>query len=277
MPIDIRPGIYSVDYFSGSQVAIYIGDILIDEVTSISYQISQNKVPLYGYSDQYYRAVSKGQKIVQGQFTINFKEAGYLWLVLDTYQKMINGKAGKLYTPFTSGSTVEQRNIEQIINGETTTADRTKAMLTLAQAIATAPDKDFVGPPSDLDGSLTDDKTLNTLDEIVAQSNASLGGYSSISRSLGVPGAAESALEAFEDAIWKKNSNALDDMNRSPDDHDLNPFDIYIAYGDFAGDDRVNHTIRKLTGVHIVSAGQQVVIDGIPIQETYQFIARNMV
>lgn len=258
MPNDIPLGIYNIDYFSGSQVAIYIGDILIDEITSIGYQVNQSRQPIYGYSDQYFRAVSKGQVLVQGQFTINFKEAGYLWLVLDTYKKTIDRLPGKLLTPFTSSETVEQRNIEQIINGETTTAERTAALLTLSQ-----------GPPTS--------KTMDTLDEIVAQSNASLGGFSSISRSFGIPGTSENMLEAFEDAIWKKNSDSFQDMNRRADDADLNPFDIYIAYGDFAGDNRVNHTIRKLVGVHVVSSGQQIVIDGLPIQETYSFLARNII
>lgn len=261
MANELPLGIYNIDYFSGAQVALYIGDVLLDEVTSLGYQVSQSRTPLYGYSDQYFRAVSKGQVFVQGQFTINFKEAGYLWLVLDTYKKQIERRPGKLFTPFTSSQTIEQRNIEQIINGETTTAERTAALLTLSQASV---DPDLA-------------KTIDTLEEVVAQSNASLGGYSSISRSLGVPGTAEGTLEAFEDAVWAKNPDSVQEMNRRADDPDLNPFDIYIAYGDFQGDNRVNHTIRKLSGVHIISSGQQVVIDGIPIQETYQFIARNVI
>lgn len=267
MAYDLQPGIYSTEYFSGSQVGIYIGDILVDEVTSLSFEVQQSRRPLFGYADQYYRALSKGQVFIQGQFTINFKEAGYLWLVLDTYKKTIDGGSGKLFTPFDSSQTVEQRNIEQIINGETTTAQRNAALKTLAQALAQDPKG----------ASITDDTTLNTLQDITASAASSLGGFSSISRSLGVPGNAESILESFEDAVWQKDQYTLDDMNRRADDPDLNPFDIYIAYGDFAGDNRVNHTIRKLSDVAIVGTSQQIVIDGLPIQETYTFIARNMV
>lgn len=81
------PGVYNAEYFDGSQVAIYMGDIWIDEITSFNFQVTHTKRPLYGYADQYFRAVSKGQILVEGSFTINFKEAGYLWLALNEYFK----------------------------------------------------------------------------------------------------------------------------------------------------------------------------------------------
>ncbi len=274
MPTDYTPGIYNLDYFSGAQVGIYIGDILIDEVTSIEWQAIQNRTPIFGYANQYFSAVSKGPVLIQGTFTINFKEAGYLWLVLDTYKKTMEGKPGKLFNPFTSSQSVEQRNIEQIINGETTTAQRTAALKALAENLAVS--DQFMGPPTAEEEALRD-KSRQGLTDIKNQSYASLGGFSSISRSMGVPGTAESWLEAFEDTVWQQDQFALDNMNRRADDPDLNPFDIFIGYGDFAGDNRVNHTIRKLSNVHIIGSAQRIVIDGQPIQEQYTFIAQNIV
>ena len=270
MATDYKPGIYSVDYFSGAQVGLWIGDILVDEVTSIEWQAVQNRTPIYGYASQYFNAVSKGPVLVQGTFTINFKEAGYLWLVLDTYKKTMEGKPGKLFTPFTSSQSVEQRNIEQIINGETTTAQRNQAFRALTEQLA------FVGPPTEKDVA---DRKAN--EDIVGDINrstyASLGGFASITRSMGVVGRAENWVEAFEDTVWQQDQFALDNMNRRADDPDLNPFDIFIGYGDFAGDNRVNHTIRKLANVHIIGSAQRIEINGLPIQEQYTFIAQNIV
>ena len=78
----LRQGIYNVEYFSGSQASIFIGDVFVDEITFFAFSVSQERVPLYGYGDQLFRDVSKGPVLVQGQFSINFKEAGYLFLIL---------------------------------------------------------------------------------------------------------------------------------------------------------------------------------------------------
>jgi hypothetical protein len=260
MANDLRPGIYSVDYFSGAQTAIYIGDVLVDEVTSIYWTVQQNRVPIYGYSDQLFRTMAKGQVLIQGTFTINFKEAGYLWLILERYRRLISGKSSKL-SPFLDSKSVTQENIEKIINGEITTAERTRLAEVLGEAEA---QKLFDG------GSLTEVSDRQ-------QTAASLQGFSSVTRATGGIGEAENMLEVFEDMIWGRPEEDLELQDRRADDPDLNPFDIYIAYGDFAGDNRVNHTIQKLTDVYIVGSAKQIEITGMPIQEQYTFIARNQI
>lgn len=262
MANEIRPGIYSIDYFSGAQVGVFIGDVLIDEVTSISYEIFQNRKPLYGYADTLFRAVSKGQVLVQGQFTINFKEAGYLWLVLNHYKEMIKGSPGLLATPFNNSQSIEDLNIEKLINGEPKTADRMKALAAISEQVA----KELKDPDPGLVRARKEQLAFG-----------SLGGFASSGRAAGGVGQAESMFEMFEDKIWKSDRFSLDEDDRRADDPDLNPFDIYLSYGDFAGDNRINHTIRKLSNVHILGSGQQIVIDGQPIQESYSFIAQNIV
>jgi hypothetical protein len=240
----IKPGVYNIDWYTSSQVAIFIGDILIDEVTSMNFVVSQNRRPLYGYADTYFRQMSKGQVIVQGSFTINFKEAGYLWLILDNYKKIMGGTS-KL-TPWKSSQDQYQQNVEKLVNGEFEPGQRTDAFSTLAEVYA------------------------------------SLTGFSSITRaqaalSKNVLGKAEGLFEVFEDKVWGVADKDLLDEHRRADDVDLNPFDIYISYGDFAGDNRANHTIIKLEDVYIVSGGQQIEIDGMPLQERYDFLARTKI
>ena len=240
-----QPGIYNIEYFSGAQVACYIGDIWVDEITSLQYSVRQSKHPLYGYASTLFNTVAKGQVIVQGSFTINFKEAGYMWLVLNEFNKR-NGKID-LMNPLSSSEDISRSNIEQFVDGETDTyADRNQILSNLA-----------------------------------AQS--ALAGFSSTQRLQGSTGGeggvgfAENQFEAFEDMIWKTSQAELDDLDRRADDPRLNGFDLYIAFGDFAGDNRRNHTIQKLSNVHIIGSGKAVEINGMPIQEEYQFIARNQV
>lgn len=249
----IRPGIYNTEYFAGSQVAVFIGDLFVDEITAINFIAQQNRRPIYGYGDQYFRAMSKGQILVQGQFAINFKEAGYLWLILNEYKKKIRGQPNKFdNVPFESSSQALQQNIEQVINNESIDQDqRYSAIASLAEAYA------------------------------------SLGGFSSTTRAAGKPfdketntggvGLAENIFEVFEDTIWGRDSRigGLDaSENRSPDDTDLNPFDIFIMYGDFAGDNRANHTIVKLEDCYIVGSAQKIEIDPLPVSEVYSFLGK---
>jgi len=256
----IRPGVYEVDYFSSSQVGIFVGDILIDEITSLAFSVTQSRKPLYGYADTFFSAVSKGQVLVQGQFTINFKEAGYLWLVLRN-NKEINGlmspfgyrydKTGERIDSDSFGpkETAFTRNIEQIVNGEADYANRIEAVRNLQEAYA------------------------------------SLGGFASTARAAKdkkedgsfTLGAAEDAFEAFENAVWKGSTEQLVNEDRRCDDPRLNPFDIYITYGDFTGDDTHNHTIVRLNDIHIFGTAQQIEMDNMPIQEMYQFFARTRI
>src|SRR3990167_7047716 len=75
------------DYFTGTQASIYIGDVYVDEVVSYAYSVQQTKTPIYGYASQLFDAVSAGPVLVTGNFSINFKESGYLYLILMRYKQ----------------------------------------------------------------------------------------------------------------------------------------------------------------------------------------------
>jgi len=249
----IRPGVYNVDWFSGSQVAAFIGDVFVDEITAINFVVQQNRRPIYGYADQYYRAMSKGQVLVQGQFAINFKEAGYMWLILNEYKKKIKGGQDKLSdNPFHSSSQALQQNIEQVVNAEVEQDQRYSAITSLAEAYA----------------SLTGfSSTTRAANQQVQNGDKTVSDL----------GYAENVFEAFEDYIWGQETDVGDtdvSQNRSADDVDLNPFDIYIMYGDFMGDNRANHTIIKLQDCCIIGSSQRIEIDPLPVQEIYSFYAK---
>jgi len=75
--------IYHSDYFSSADVKLYFGDIWVDDAVSISFQVSEEVMPIYGYHSYTYDAIARGRRLVQGQFAINFTSAGYLHQVIE--------------------------------------------------------------------------------------------------------------------------------------------------------------------------------------------------
>jgi hypothetical protein len=70
-------------YFSGAQASLFIGDTWVDDVASISWNIQQNKQPIYGYGSQHWDFIAEGIVSVSGEFAINFREPNYLWMILE--------------------------------------------------------------------------------------------------------------------------------------------------------------------------------------------------
>jgi hypothetical protein len=284
----INKGIYDIEYFSGSSASLFVGDVWVDEVTSISYQVSQERVPLYGYGDQLFRDVSKGQVLVQGQFSINFKEAGYLWLILQRYRRMMKGLEETYKTK--KSTNMNRYNIEKIINGETAGDGKTsvyrknETLQGLAQEYA-----------KEQAGAFGKKGVVRTEEQFKSRSDAaaSLTGYSAATRAAAAGfgndksvGTVEGIFETFEDYIWNTEGNKITNSynvsenrradNRRADSPSLNPFDIYLVYGDFASD-RSNHTIQKIQDVYITGSAKQIVANSENIQEVYQFLARDIV
>jgi len=73
---------YRLQYFTGVQASIWIGETWVTECFGISFQATQNLIPLFGYASSTFDAVAKGRVLVQGSFEINFVDEGYLYYVL---------------------------------------------------------------------------------------------------------------------------------------------------------------------------------------------------
>ena len=262
---EIRRGVYDSDYFSGAQTALYIGDVWVDEVTSIEFNVAEPRVPLYGYADTKFVDVCRGQVLISGTFTINFKEAGYLWLILNRFKQM-QGKNTPLLTNIYDEETgarselIRRTNIEeQYVQDAIKLKNKKSKDMANFKALASQ------------QAHLLSQKILT--------------GYASSARGLGAKSTemsgAENTFEAYEDLIWGQGIETLpagvDSSHRRAMDINLNPFDIYITYGDYTGDNRLHHTVQMLRDVYIVSSGKRVTIDGSPIQEYYQFIAKDLI
>jgi hypothetical protein len=240
---------YEFDFFSGSQISIYIGNILIDDIDSIQFTVTQTKRPIYGYASQYFHTVADGQVLVEGVFAIPFKEADYILAALKNHLDVtapvedLDAIGGPLIDPNTrkaiptSSHAVLRENIErylQRLTGDT-----------------------YTGIPYELAHDLS------------ALSDEAF----------------ENAAEHFEDVLWKRPKEKFLEPNLSPTGFDLGdytrrgdqfpPFDIYILYGDITNK-AANHTLKRLIDVSIIGQGQAIVVGGEPIREQYRFIARNL-
>ncbi|HDR7632489.1 TPA: hypothetical protein QCX75_001179 [Bacillus mycoides] len=72
------------NYYSGTDIRIYFGDNWIDEIVEIEWTMQEQLEPIYGYASYTWDKVARGNRLVQGSFSINFKEAGYLQTVLNS-------------------------------------------------------------------------------------------------------------------------------------------------------------------------------------------------
>jgi len=269
----LQTKIYDQEYFSGSQVNIYIGDILIDEVTAISMNVHQKKRPVYGYASQLYDNVSCGTVLVEGQFQINFKEAGYLHTVLERFRAMKKNQGTPYISPFVSAANIGLPKI----NGRATggaTQDGQRGLLSRQnlEGFNSEEIKKIVqGKHPKLNRNLTPEEQIDYYRQ-VTQYHVEASGFNNEDGALPE---VESVFETFENQVW--DNDKLTEQPRRVDDQAYDKFTIYVTYGDFNRNDEVNHTVRRIDGVCLIGQAQEVNIGGSPIGEAYSFFARNWV
>lgn len=255
--------IYDLDYFSGSQMFLYIGDVWVDEVTSLEYRVRNTKQPIYGYASQLYDDIAAGQILVEGTFTINFKEQGYLWAVLQRY--------------YTQGTLVIEDGDKKKDKFQKREAELRQAH----RAIGTEPFNP-AQPVYTKNGTYIPRASI----ERVTQGNATrselgkfyhdMAAYASADVNSPKDKAFEALAEAFEDQVWvSRDNNTLNSQIRRVDDEIFDGFDIYVVFGNYTIP-KANHTVQKIIGVNITQWGKGIEINGMPIQEQYDFIAKTV-
>ena len=70
------------EYFSGANVKVYFGDVWVDQIQAISFTLQEQVAPIYGFSSYTFDRISRGSRMVQGQFTIHFTERNTLIMKL---------------------------------------------------------------------------------------------------------------------------------------------------------------------------------------------------
>lgn len=92
---------YPEEYFSGCDVRIFFGDIFVDEIVTLDLTIAERVEPIYGYASFVADAFARGNRLIQGTFSINFREAFYLKSILN---KLSNANPSSTARPFASYS-----------------------------------------------------------------------------------------------------------------------------------------------------------------------------
>jgi len=75
-------------YFSGAHVRVFFGPIWVDDIITIQWDLVNNKAPIYGYASRFYDAIAEGTIIINGSFTIAFKDMGYLNTILENLKQL---------------------------------------------------------------------------------------------------------------------------------------------------------------------------------------------
>lgn len=280
--------IYEMDYFSSSNLFLMIDDILIDSAVALKFQTNQSKSPVWGYAQQYYSFLASGHVLTQGSLIIAFKESGYMHHPI---QRAINYAAQvyasrRDYDPKDQGLWHNPR-YTQDKDGNIVNSYVPKDF-TFTEAARKAENKKVA---------------KGNVEQMFSwqQQGSQERQYSRFNRLYKQLGALkdndfEDWAEVFEDAIWygadKANPLVRDKLfarnipeNTSIENEDVlqhrridqyPPVDITIVYGD-ASRNPTNHTVKKLLDVSFLGEAQTIEIDGNPVYDSYDFIARTQV
>jgi hypothetical protein len=277
---------YEADWYSGSQIQVLMGDILIDNAVAISYQVSANRIPIYGFGSEYFAFTAKGHTFITGDLTVAFKETQYILKPALRYHNLVQrqkqwdkagkGKAGLITSRRGSkdgyGDVVirNQGGFESLSNSAGSAHQKINQYYNIEQAIS-----QFAKDPNrKLPAGLI--KQLDALDDSTF----------------------EDIAEVFEDVVWYGSNinspRSRQSLNKESLSHDAEwidsdeelalrrldqypPVDITITYGDMEAPDTVNHTVQKLLDVSFTGESKQIIVGGQPVLESYSFIARNRV
>lgn len=69
-------------YWSGLDARIYAGNVYLDEIIALQYEMQEMVIPIYSYASYTHDRVLHGSRRVAGAFSINFKRESYLFELL---------------------------------------------------------------------------------------------------------------------------------------------------------------------------------------------------
>lgn len=277
---------YPYDYFCGTQSKVFFGDIWVDDIVTIQYNVKQDKEPIYGYASQNFDAVARGVILVQGSFTIAFKEMGYLNVIQGLLETQRNRAKSSLAFAGTSskaaGAGTSMARIDPTLFN--TVGDQ-------STKVTYAPN----GSPQIIRQQETIESILKHKKGNLISSGLALSRYGMNDGDKDF----EDFAELLEDTIWGDSNGKPYNPNKvkfrradefdytwagsedlggvivGKDDNYADTLNIMISFGDL-NDLRAEHTMTVLNDVHIVNTAMVVAPTGEPIGETYYFFARDI-
>lgn len=110
---------FSEEYFSGCDVSIYFGDVLVDEIVALQFSMVENVAPIYGYASYTYDAVARGTRIIQGSFRIAFKEDYYIHAITNEIEYGLKSGTIKEGAPFTFKNSYGENTVDGMLKAAT--------------------------------------------------------------------------------------------------------------------------------------------------------------
>lgn len=231
--------LFPQDYFSIFDISIYFGGVFIDEITSLQFSMQEQILPMYGYNDYRFRHVAHGNRLIQGMFSINFKEAYYIPAVLENINT--NSK------PFTH-ELWAQEDIEEIYqkyrNGEFgyMNRDTFETISDYYEAAIWGGPRKAIGP-------------LNFEEILKRRQTSCFFNQEGFTITLSY-GASHAAFAARNGDTYRQILG-----NQYKPDSDLLP---------------IEKTVKNVVNVHLTGCTQSINLSGEPVQELYSFIAQDL-
>lgn len=243
-------------YWSGLDVHVYANNILLSEAIQVSYMISEQIRPYYGYASYSADKIHHGSRIIQGEVSLNFKKDGYLFSLLHSIR------------------TQDPRNVWLRQNNET---------LAVPDRAVPIEYKNTPYGPTLWEQLKTEGISRTTANDMVEKYKASqlgsLGSTPIIQQSAGL---FETTPNGFDlNIIFGANLNAEQSLRWiDGEDYSLDSSTGQYAEGRVVEDPTggsIAYTGLKIVDVHIGGLARTIGDDGRPIIETYTFLAKDIV
>ena len=265
---------------SGADCKIFFGDIWVDDIITLEYNVNQSKTPIYGYASQTFDAVAKGQLIIQGTLSVAFKETGYLNIIQGIIEAQRKNAAPAIRRKLEDVRVASNIGMAKFVPRITTLGENPNPEKT---GLSYSPN----GTPQIIRQEQTIEDILLSKKSGTALSNQLLGEGNDKSRDF------EDFAELLEDTIWGDSNGEpfkLTNKLKRVDEFDYNSnggittaknkkysdvLNIMLTFGDI-NDFRAEHTLVVLNDVHFVSSSMIVTPNGDPLAETYTFFAREI-
>ena len=78
---------FDSSYWSGIEMSLYLGKILVEEAFQFNYQIMERVVPYWGYASYSADRIFHGNRVISGEFSINFKRDSLIFSMLEDIRR----------------------------------------------------------------------------------------------------------------------------------------------------------------------------------------------
>lgn len=237
---------YYQTYWSGLDARVYAGNVLLDEIVALQYELQEAVLPVFSYASYTFTDALHGARRIQGMFTMNFKREGYLFELLRQLEKRTS-----------------------VVGGNETNAPDESAFRLASRGNATVEDFTALvnkGTAHSERNKLTPE-SVQRLKDVSSAFEEAIWGRVEIPKALDprtTPSRArfETAQDFDLHIHFGSREPLLNETDRrarkaAPDE------DLVVA------------TYTRLVGVHLTGVGRVLDDSGRPIMESYSFIAKD--